>query len=120
MIERPADPVPALANSPRPGLIFRAIYNLGYAVSYGVVFPTMLVARTIPTNNALVHGLCDGAGAADAASERVKEKVSASVQAASHKVGDAYAGVAQRVQERVESIQDAVAERRYRRRLATS
>jgi len=35
-----------------------------YAVSYGMVFPTVLVARAIPKENAVVHGLIDGARAA--------------------------------------------------------
>ncbi len=35
-----------------------------YAVSYGVVFPAVLVARAIPQENAAVHGLIDGARAA--------------------------------------------------------
>jgi len=35
-----------------------------YAVSYGVVFPTVLVARAIPQENAAVHGFIDGARAA--------------------------------------------------------
>ncbi|MGZ3396333.1 MAG: hypothetical protein ACXVB2_19585, partial [Isosphaeraceae bacterium] len=32
--------------------------------SYGIVFPTALVARAIPKENAAVHGLIDGARAA--------------------------------------------------------
>lgn len=42
----------------------KAIYNTSYAVSYGVVFPVALIARTIPKENAFVHGLTDGARAA--------------------------------------------------------
>jgi hypothetical protein len=44
--------------------ISTAVYRTSYAISYGLVFPAMLIARTIPTNNALVHGLVDGAKAA--------------------------------------------------------
>ena len=32
--------------------------------SYGVVFPTLLVARAVPKDNAIVNGLVDGARAA--------------------------------------------------------
>lgn len=46
------------------GFIGRAVYNTTYAVSFGVTVPVMLVARVIPRDNALVHGLVDGAMAA--------------------------------------------------------
>jgi hypothetical protein len=42
----------------------RLVYTTSYAISYGVVFPTLLVARAIPKDNVLVHGLVDGARAA--------------------------------------------------------
>jgi hypothetical protein len=42
----------------------RAVYKTCYAVSFGAVFPTVLIARSIPKNNAAVHGLIDGAQAA--------------------------------------------------------
>jgi len=41
-----------------------ATFKTCYAVSYGVVFSTVLVARAIPKENAAVHGLIDGARAA--------------------------------------------------------
>src|SRR5262249_4490174 len=46
------------------GFLSRLTYTTSYAVSYGVVFPTLLVARAVPKDNALVHGLVDGALAA--------------------------------------------------------
>ncbi len=39
-------------------------YKTCYAVSYGMVFSTVLVARAIPKENAAVHGFIDGARAA--------------------------------------------------------
>ena len=42
----------------------RFTYTTFYAISYGVVFPTMLVVRAVPKDNALVHGLIDGGHAA--------------------------------------------------------
>jgi hypothetical protein len=39
-------------------------YKTCYAISYGIVFPTILVVRTIPKENAVFHGLIDGARAA--------------------------------------------------------
>jgi hypothetical protein len=44
--------------------VSRLVYTTSYSVSYGVVFPVMLVSRAIPKDNALVHGLVDGARAA--------------------------------------------------------
>ena len=38
-------------------------YNTCYAISYGLVFPSVLLAQSIPHNNAFVHGLIDGAHA---------------------------------------------------------
>jgi hypothetical protein len=54
-----ADALPAAGQ-----MLSRLVYNTCYAVSYGVVFPSVLVARSIPANNAAVHGFIDGAHAA--------------------------------------------------------
>jgi hypothetical protein len=43
----------------------RFVYTTSYTFSYGVVFPAMLLAKSIPPNNAIVHGLVDGANAAN-------------------------------------------------------
>ena len=49
----------------------RFTYTTFYAISYGVVFPTLLVVRAIPKENCIVHGLVDGGGAArDAVMDR--------------------------------------------------
>ena len=42
----------------------RFVYSTCYTLSYGVVFPAMLLARAIPRNNEAVRGLIDGAHAA--------------------------------------------------------
>jgi hypothetical protein len=42
----------------------RAVYKTCYSVSFCAVFPTVLIARSIPRNNAAVRGLIDGARAA--------------------------------------------------------
>ena len=42
----------------------RFVYSTCYSLSYGVVFPAMLLARSIPRNNEAVRGLIDGAQAA--------------------------------------------------------
>ena len=50
---------------PSVGLFFsRLTYTTSYAISYGVVFPALFVARAIPRENALVHGFLDGGAAA--------------------------------------------------------
>ncbi len=45
-------------------LLNRLLYRSSYMLSFGVVFPVMLVVRVVPKNNAIVHGLIDGASAA--------------------------------------------------------
>ena len=42
----------------------KAVYNTCYSISYGVVFPSVFLARSIPKDNAAVNGLIDGAHAA--------------------------------------------------------
>jgi len=44
-------------------LVSRVTYQAGYAFSYGLVFPVAFVVKVIP-DNAVVHGLVDGANAA--------------------------------------------------------
>jgi hypothetical protein len=44
--------------------VSRFVYTACYTVSYGVVFPTTLLAYSIPKNNAAVRGLVEGAQAA--------------------------------------------------------
>ena len=44
-------------------LMGRAGYGSGFAISYGVVFPAVLIARVFPSENAVAYGLADGARA---------------------------------------------------------
>jgi hypothetical protein len=53
------DGLPAIS-----GFVGRAVYTVSYGISFGIMFPVMLVASIVPTENALVHGLADGATAA--------------------------------------------------------
>ena len=41
--------------------VSRFVYNTCYIISYGVVFPSALLARAVPVNNAAVRGLIEGA-----------------------------------------------------------
>jgi hypothetical protein len=52
------------------GFLSRLTYTTCYAVSYGVVFPTLVVARAVPKDNVVVQGLVEGARAAVAAAQR--------------------------------------------------
>ncbi len=45
-------------------LLSEMVYKTSYSLAYGVVFPTVFVAKSIPANNAVVHGFVDGARAA--------------------------------------------------------
>ena len=54
-----SETIPAAGN-----VVSRAVYTTSFVVSYGFVFPMMLVARAVPGDNALVRGLVDGANAA--------------------------------------------------------
>ena len=44
--------------------VSRFVYTTCYTISYGVVFPSVLLARAVPVNNAAVRGLIEGAQAA--------------------------------------------------------
>jgi hypothetical protein len=50
----------------------RFVYTTSYTFSYGIVFPAVLIAKSIPSDNALVHGLVDGARAATDAVDQWK------------------------------------------------
>ncbi len=50
----------------------RFVYTTSYTISYGVVFPATLLARSIPVDNAAVRGLIDGARAATAKAHEIR------------------------------------------------
>jgi hypothetical protein len=52
----------------------RLVYTTSYTLSYGVVFPAMLLAKSIPPNNAVVHGFVDGAHAASDLVDQMKNR----------------------------------------------
>ena len=64
-----ADAIPAASQ-----VVSRAVYKSCYAISFGVVFPTLLIARSIPKNNAAIHGFIDGAHAAIDLVQEMKSK----------------------------------------------
>ncbi len=60
---------------PVTGQLFsRFVYSGSYYLSYGVVFPTLLVAKSIPGGGQVASGLFDGATAANAAIGAIKNR----------------------------------------------
>jgi hypothetical protein len=53
----------------------RFVYTTSYTISYGVVFPATLLARSIPLDNAAVRGLIDGARAATKKAHEVRAEM---------------------------------------------
>ncbi|HEV3344806.1 MAG TPA: hypothetical protein VG125_30800 [Pirellulales bacterium] len=92
----------------------RLAYSCGYYMAFRVTFPVFLAASYIPADSTVGRGLCDGARAARDAHRRVETGAAA----AWNKVGDTYAQVAAGMGQRVEGIQDSMAERKHRRRIA--
>ena len=103
-----------------PGLLYRAVYRVGYCLSFGIMLPTLLIVRAIPLNNAFGDGLCDGALAAKDTSAAAYAGMRRAGNAVAQKASDIYAGMSRKVQERVEGVQDAMAERRHRQQIAAS
>jgi hypothetical protein len=52
----------------------RFVYTTSYTLSYGVVFPAILIAKSMPENNAVVHGFVDGAKAANDMVDEMKNR----------------------------------------------
>ena len=44
--------------------IAHAAYTSAYVVAYGVVYAAMFVVQSMPQNNPIMHGVCDGGRAA--------------------------------------------------------
>jgi hypothetical protein len=42
----------------------RIIYSGSYALAYGVVYAALFVAQSLPHDNPVMHGFCDGGAAA--------------------------------------------------------
>ena len=58
-------PVPISESSHAGGsFLYRLVYRSSYLLSFGVVYPVMMVVHVVPKNNAIVYGLVDGALAA--------------------------------------------------------
>ena len=54
--------------------VSRAVYTMSYSLSYGFVFPVAFVAKSMPADNAIVHGLVDGARAASDWVDEIKHR----------------------------------------------
>jgi hypothetical protein len=64
--------------------VSRFVYTTCYTFSYGLVFPTVLLAKSIPANNAVVHGFVDGAQAAVDTLDQLKQRHVAAPRALSN------------------------------------
>jgi hypothetical protein len=53
------------------------VYSSFYYLSYGVVFPTLLVTNFVPGCGPIANGLVDGANAANDVIDEMKEKAAA-------------------------------------------
>lgn len=52
----------------------KGVYNSAYGLAFGLSFPVLLIAKTIPQNNCIVWGFIDGAKAASDYCERSFKK----------------------------------------------
>ena len=52
----------------------KLVYRTCYSISYGVVFPAVWVAKSVPSDNAFVTGLSEGAKAAIDAVDAMKNR----------------------------------------------
>lgn len=53
----------------------RFVYTTSYTLSYGVVLPATLIARSIPVDNVAVRGILDGARAAKEKAHQIRPDV---------------------------------------------
>ena len=113
------DQAEGAAPVPNSNMVAKGIYASSYYLAFSVVYPPLLLANMLPKSS-VGRGLTDGAKAAQHSNELVRATVVKTTTATLEKVGDAYTGVAVRVSERMEGIQDTIAERRYHRRAATA
>jgi hypothetical protein len=42
-------------------IVARLVYTTSYALTFGVVFPSMMIAKSISADNAIIRGITDGA-----------------------------------------------------------
>jgi hypothetical protein len=40
--------------------VARLVYTTSYSLTFGVVFPSMMIAKSIPADNAIIRGITDG------------------------------------------------------------
>jgi len=94
-------------NATDRGALYKSVYSACYYLSFGMVFPTVLVARTIPAPAVVRNGFADGAGAARDSVQHLRQSS-----------GRAVANAAQKYGETVEGIEDRIAEAKFRRQNA--
>jgi hypothetical protein len=68
----PVAPTPSGIMRSLSGMLSGLTFNTCYAISYGVVFPTLVAAHAIPRDNPAVNGLIGGSRAARDALDELK------------------------------------------------
>ena len=61
------------AGGPAPGSLAHYLYTGSYLVTFGVVFPALLIARSISSNNPAAVGAANGAETATAQAKNSKK-----------------------------------------------
>ena len=56
----------------------RLVYTTSYTVTYGVVFPSLIVAKSLPADNVIIRGFADGAHAAVEKVDQLKQRQASS------------------------------------------
>ncbi len=58
------------------GTLAHLVFSSSYALSYGIAFPFIMIAASVPANNAAAQGLADGARAARSKVDAIKARAS--------------------------------------------
>ncbi|MFN0053865.1 MAG: hypothetical protein ACKV0T_16930 [Planctomycetales bacterium] len=69
VVEKAQQAIPATSQ-----FLSKSAYHGGYYLAYGLVFPTLFLARVIPGGNSLLNGMADGATAAGKALHQLAGK----------------------------------------------
>ena len=101
------------------GILTHSIYSVGYYSSFCTMFPIFLIANLIPKDSAFSKGCTDGARAARDHEEHVFNHIKSATQKVGERVGTACANASSGIMQRVETVQDRIAERQYHRQVAT-
>jgi hypothetical protein len=70
---QPSGSDPGVSNKhARTNALEKIAYSSGYALSYGIAFPVMMLAMSVSASNPVVRGMADGARAARQKAESMR------------------------------------------------